>query len=131
MAKILTSRSNERIGFHNANVSVIMIHINCFSVTFSTLIVTFNDETFIPMTRTELHTLDDFIATFGGLFSLFIGASILSIVELIYYSTIRIYFAYRNERRMRNKKDSVVLTFGSQNRARVMMDQQRNRPTRI
>lgn len=86
-----------------------------FSSTFSRLAVSFKDETFIPMTRSETHDMNDFIATFGGLFTLFIGASVLSIIELIYYSTIRIYFAYKNGKQMKNRKRSVILKFVAHN----------------
>lgn len=45
---------------------------------------------FIPMKRTELYTDLDFISNCGGLLSLFIGTSLLSIVEVIYFFTIRL-----------------------------------------
>lgn len=44
------------------------------------------------MNRIELHTTSDFLANCGGLFGLFIGASLLSFIEIIYYSTFQ-YFS--------------------------------------
>lgn len=83
--------------------------VNDFSASFSRLIVSFDEETFIPMVRTEMHSINDYIATFGGLFNLFIGASLLSVVELVYYSTIRIYFAYKEDRKKTNGKQRIFL----------------------
>lgn len=45
---------------------------------------------FIPMKRTELYTDLDFISNCGGLLSLFIGTSLLSIVEVFYFFTVRL-----------------------------------------
>lgn len=44
------------------------------------------------MSRTETYTLGKFFAICGGLFGLFLGVSLLSIVEIIYYSTLRLFW---------------------------------------
>ncbi|XP_037048477.1 pickpocket protein 28-like [Bradysia coprophila] len=41
--------------------------------------------------RTELHSLSEFFCNCGGSLGLFLGVSILSIVELLYFCTIRLY----------------------------------------
>lgn len=38
----------------------------------------------------ETSTLADFIASFGGLLGLFMGISVLSIFEIVYYFTLRL-----------------------------------------
>lgn len=39
--------------------------------------------------RSELYSSTDFIANFGGILGLFLGVSILSIVEIIYFIAFR------------------------------------------
>lgn len=42
--------------------------------------------------------LIDTTANSGGLFGLFMGASLLSLIEFIYYFTLRLFYARRAER---------------------------------
>lgn len=72
--------------------------------------VSFKYEKFIPMKRVEMLFISDFVANFGGLFNLFMGASLLSIIEIIYYSTVRNFFAYKNQQKLNNKKRSARVT---------------------
>lgn len=60
-----------------------------FSSTYSRFIVYFKDDSIVPLIRSEYHTLIDFLANSGGLIGLFMGASMLSFIELIYYLTLR------------------------------------------
>lgn len=52
----------------------------------------FKEEDFIIVMRSETNTMSDFISSCGGLLGLFMGASVLSIVEVVYYFTLRLYF---------------------------------------
>lgn len=63
--------------------------ISFFSSTFSRLIVFFKQEQFMASKRLEFHSVTDFLANSGGLFGLFMGASLLSFVEFIYFFTLR------------------------------------------
>ena len=45
--------------------------------------------------RVEKYTFFDFLAICGGLLGLFLGISLLSIIELIYYSTLRLFWTIR------------------------------------
>lgn len=45
---------------------------------------------FITLKRSELYGPTDFFASCGGLLGLFMGVSLLSIVEVIYYATLRL-----------------------------------------
>uniref|UniRef100_A0A336MJF3 CSON001992 protein n=1 Tax=Culicoides sonorensis TaxID=179676 RepID=A0A336MJF3_CULSO len=54
------------------------------------LYVTFKDSEFFAMKRSELYGLTDFIANCGGLLGLFMGVSLLSFVEIIYFFAVRL-----------------------------------------
>lgn len=49
----------------------------------------FKDDDFIFSKRSEMYSSTDFIANFGGILGLFLGVSILSIVEIIYFIAFR------------------------------------------
>lgn len=49
----------------------------------------FNHDDFIYSKRSELYSFTDFIANFGGILGLFLGVSLLSIVEVIYFIAFR------------------------------------------
>lgn len=61
------------------------------------------------MKRSELHSTSDFVAECGGLFGLFIGASLLSFIEIIYFFTLHSFYSLRkndqsNAQRSNNRK---------------------------
>lgn len=88
-----------------------------FSATYSRLIVSFNDEHFIPTTRMASSNYIDFLASAGGLFGLFMGASLLSIVELLYYFTVRIFFTYHKDHPITVGNRVPTIPFTTQRRA--------------
>ncbi|CAH2105174.1 unnamed protein product [Euphydryas editha] len=51
----------------------------------------FKEAQFIKVQRSELYGQTDFLANCGGLLGLFLGFSILSVVEILYFLTLRIY----------------------------------------
>ncbi|CRL02114.1 CLUMA_CG015356, isoform A [Clunio marinus] len=55
----------------------------------SSVTIFFKDDDFIFSKRSELYSFTDFIANFGGILGLFLGVSILSIVEIIYFVAFR------------------------------------------
>ncbi|KAL7012613.1 hypothetical protein ACKWTF_014955 [Chironomus riparius] len=63
--------------------------------------VKFRSITFFPYILRRQFTEIDFIAYTGGAFGLFLGISILSFVEIVYYSTIRIVFNWIRDRKKR------------------------------
>lgn len=96
-----------------------------FSSSFTRMTVTFKQENLMTSVRIELHSMADFlgnlmhviklirsttkicdslnnlltiIANSGGLFGLFMGASLISLIEFIYYFTLRLFYARRAER---------------------------------
>ncbi|XP_031638903.1 pickpocket protein 28-like [Contarinia nasturtii] len=66
--------------------------------TFSSLVVSFKEEAFIPSKRSEYHSATEFLASTGGLFALYCGASLLSLFKLLYYFTLRVFFTKREQR---------------------------------
>lgn len=58
-------------------------------VQISSLVIMFRTEGFIPVVRRELYGTTDLLANAGGLLGLFMGISILSLVEILYFCTIK------------------------------------------
>ncbi|XP_065087706.1 pickpocket protein 28-like [Ochlerotatus camptorhynchus] len=59
------------------------------SVDPAVMIVGFKERHYLPMWRRELMGFTDAVAKIGGFFALLVGASMLSLGELVYYSCIR------------------------------------------
>ncbi|XP_055600000.1 pickpocket protein 28-like [Uranotaenia lowii] len=55
----------------------------------SKVIIYFKETQFIPLRRTEIIGVSEMIASCGGLMGLFLGVSIVSLVELVYYITLK------------------------------------------
>lgn len=55
----------------------------------SRLSIYFKENQFITSKRSELYGITDFLANCGGIFGLFMGFSILSMVEMLYYASLR------------------------------------------
>lgn len=62
-----------------------------FSFQSGYLSVFFNDYQFTITKRSELYGATDFFAYCGGVLGLCLGVSLLSVVEIIYYFTLRLY----------------------------------------
>lgn len=52
--------------------------------------VSFKDQQYFASQRSEVYDTMDFIASVGGILSLFMGISLLSFVEIIYFATLRL-----------------------------------------
>lgn len=65
---------------------------------FATISIFFKDSQFLTSQRSELVGLNDFVSSCGGLLGLFMGVSILSIVELAYYASLRLFCSMRSLR---------------------------------
>lgn len=55
------------------------------------IFVSYKDPFFKKEIRSELHSLSEFFSNCGGSLGLFLGVSIFSIIELIYFCTVRLY----------------------------------------
>lgn len=71
------------------------------------LSIFFKEHQFITSKRSELYGPTDFLANCGGLLGLFMGVSVLSIVEIIYYWTLRLCCTLRIRRRAK-RRDMIV-----------------------
>ncbi|XP_064539836.1 pickpocket protein 28 [Drosophila montana] len=63
----------------------------------------FKEAQFLTSRRSELYGTTDFLANCGGLLGLFMGVSTLSIVELVYFCTVRLVSNLRMRRRTRKE----------------------------
>lgn len=70
----------------------------------SRVLITFKDEQFFASRRAEMYSKTDFIASCGGILGLFMGISILSIVEMAYFSTLRISCSLRKRRQIKKQR---------------------------
>jgi uncharacterized membrane protein len=66
----------------------------------SSISIFLKHDDFIYSKRSELYSATEFIANFGGILGLFLGVSILSIVEVIYF------IAFRDVKKKDNEEDS-------------------------
>lgn len=62
----------------------------------ASLKVFFKNNEFVPLKRFQLYGTVDFLANVGGLLGLFVGVSVLSIVEIFYYFILRLACIIRN-----------------------------------
>lgn len=72
------------------------------------VIIFFRDTQFITSKRSELYGQTDFLANAGGLLGLFMGVSILSLVEVLYFFTLRVYYRLRKFREDRSARVSFI-----------------------
>lgn len=71
---------------------------------YTRVFISFKDEQFFSSRRAEVYTLIDFVANCGGILGLFMGISILSIVEIIYFGTLRIGCSLRKRRQVKKRR---------------------------
>lgn len=69
---------------------------------YARIFISFKDNQFFASRRSELYGRADFLANCGGLLGLFMGFSLLSLIEMIYYCTLRL--ACNLKKRQRRKK---------------------------
>ncbi|RZC36786.1 ASC domain containing protein, partial [Asbolus verrucosus] len=67
------------------------LFVLCFSSVFPILTIYFKAEHFMGIERNELYGVSDLISNFGGLLGLFTGFSLISLAEIIYFLTLRIF----------------------------------------
>lgn len=70
----------------------------------SSIAIFFRDHEVETLRRSARYTYTDFLAVCGGLLGLFLGVSTLSIIEFIYYATLRLYWTFQQ----RKEKTAVV-----------------------
>ncbi|XP_039442692.1 pickpocket protein 28-like isoform X1 [Culex pipiens pallens] len=68
----------------------------------SKMVIYFKESHFIPISRSEINSISDLFASAGGLMGLFMGVSLISLVELLYYCTVRPFTLWKLSRRKRS-----------------------------
>ncbi|XP_047984439.1 pickpocket protein 28-like [Leguminivora glycinivorella] len=71
---------------------------------YSRLEIYFKEPRFVSMRRSELFGLTDFLANCGGLLGLFLGFSFLSLVEIFYFCTLRLWCTLKKDIKIEKKK---------------------------
>lgn len=64
--------------------------------------IIFKDEQYLALRRSESYTRNDFIVGCGSLLGLFMGFSFLSIIEIVYSATLRVFFDHYRQSRKKN-----------------------------
>ncbi|XP_073943360.1 pickpocket protein 28-like [Choristoneura fumiferana] len=71
---------------------------------FSKVEMYFKEPRFVSMRRSELFGLTDFLANCGGLLGLFLGFSFLSLIEIFYFCTLRLWCTLKKDIKIEKKK---------------------------
>ncbi|XP_063533447.1 pickpocket protein 28-like [Cydia strobilella] len=71
---------------------------------YSRLEIYFKEPRFVSMRRSELFGLTDFLANCGGLLGLFLGFSFLSLAEIFYFCTFRLWCTLKKDIKIEKKK---------------------------
>uniref|UniRef100_A0A182PN36 Pickpocket n=1 Tax=Anopheles epiroticus TaxID=199890 RepID=A0A182PN36_9DIPT len=79
----------------------------------TSIAVYFKEAQFISIKRNQLFGLNDFIANCGGILGLFMGVSLLSIVEILYYFTMKPLINYCLRRTRKSHSIATVLPYGA------------------
>ncbi|XP_053685966.1 pickpocket protein 28-like [Sabethes cyaneus] len=69
------------------------------NISYTQISVHYNKEKFPTFERTDSYTLTELLGTFGGLLGLFMGVSLLSFVEIVYFCTLRPFCVWRRKNR--------------------------------
>ncbi|XP_037875388.1 pickpocket protein 28 isoform X1 [Bombyx mori] len=81
-------------------------------VSYARIMIFFKEAQFITSRRSELYGQTDFLANSGGLLGLFMGFSFLSLIEIVYFLSLRIIcvlFKRKNKKQMMNfPKDNLT-----------------------
>lgn len=73
---------------------------------YARIIISFKENQFLASRRSELYGVIDFVANCGGLLGLFMGVSVLSIVEVLYFPTLRLGCNLRRRRLNKKRRDA-------------------------
>ncbi|XP_001851494.2 pickpocket protein 28 [Culex quinquefasciatus] len=69
------------------------------NISYTQISVHYNKEKFPTFERTDSYTITELLGTFGGLLGLFMGVSLLSFVEILYFCTLRPFCVWRRMNR--------------------------------
>jgi hypothetical protein len=69
---------------------------------YSAVMVNFKDNQFVALKRSQLFGKTEFLAHCGGLLGLFLGFSVISVLELVYFFTIRLFCNFKKQGTRKN-----------------------------
>lgn len=98
MAQVNAKRESTFYESFHLNESLIRLFGFISSMQPSSISIFFRDHHVVSLRRSELYTYTDFLAVCGGLFGLFLGVSALSVIEFIYFATLRLYWTLRQSK---------------------------------
>lgn len=85
-------------------------HINFLSSFFQgEVFVYFRDSEFLGIIRYQGYGIVDFLSSLGGLLGIMIGASVLSIIELFYFFTLRMIIDINRYLDLKHNEDAHVV----------------------
>lgn len=87
-----------------SNFSQNQFFFSCSFYASSKVFISFKEPDFIALNRSETITISDFMASCGGLLGLFMGISVLSIVELIYFFTLHLFCTLEHQKSIETSK---------------------------
>ncbi|XP_060876363.1 pickpocket protein 28-like isoform X1 [Metopolophium dirhodum] len=67
------------------------------------VLIYFKRKSVIDIQKTPLMPFNELLGNIGGLFGLFLGCSIISFFEILYFFVIRLYFDHRNRKKAKSK----------------------------
>lgn len=70
----------------------------CYRIDLTKVDIYFKNSEFLALHRKELYGPTDFLANCGGLLGLFLGFSIVSLIEIVYFITLRLWCSARQRR---------------------------------
>lgn len=79
-------------------ISSDFIMISFCRIELTDVFIAFKESDFMALQRSEMYGVTDFLANCGGLLGLFMGFSFLSLVEIFYFMTLRIWCKIRNKK---------------------------------
>lgn len=85
-ARQIDSTLEKRFGIETAKIAI------------SEVMISFREQSVVTLKREERYSFSDFLAICGGLFGLFLGISVLSVIEFFYFSTLRLFWTFRQRK---------------------------------
>ncbi|CAG7826654.1 unnamed protein product [Allacma fusca] len=84
-------------------------NITYVSASISVLRVFFRESSIMQYKRDELFTWEDFVSNLGGVMGLCLGFSLLSLVEIIYFFTMRFFVDWHRYKKAREAQDLLLI----------------------
>lgn len=76
----------------------LLVSISFFRFNISNVVIFYDDHLVNTLNRSEVLSFAGFLSMCGGLLGLFLGISALSIIELVYYATLRLFWRIRQRK---------------------------------